>query len=803
MAYQYIRLFSEISIDDVDSVGGKNASLGEMYCELAPQGIKVPNGFATTAEAYRYILRHNQLETPITDALASLNIHDTEALATTGAQIRQWIVNAELPDDFIAEIERAYQQLEAEYGTGVDVAVRSSATAEDLPDASFAGQQETHLNISGSSELLHSCRQIFASLFTNRAISYRTDKGFDHMSVALSIGVQKMIRSDTASSGVMFTIDTETGFRDVVLITGSWGLGENVVQGLGMVNPDEFFVFKPTLATGHQAILKRQLGSKKIKMIYADGHTHAGSTRNIKVSPEQQNQFCISNDEVTALAKMAVTIEQHYSHKAGHSKPMDIEWAKDGDSGELYIVQARPETVESAKSLHALENHILEQRGEVILQGKSDGSKIATGTVRAILDPSQMHQLQPGEILVTDITDPDWGPIIKIAGAIVTNRGGRTCHAAIVARELGIPAIIGTNIATQALHTGDKVTVSCAEGDTGFVYKGSLPFHTEHIDMTTIPRPKRTHIMLNLANPEIAFETSMLPNSGVGLARMEFIINNSIRIHPNALLNFETLPNDKQQQIALLINGYDDPKTFYIQRLAEGIATIAAAFYPQPVIVRLSDFKSNEYAALIGGDLYEPKEENPMLGFRGATRYSSPDFKDAFALECAALVLARETMGLSNIAVMIPFVRTVDEGQSVIDLMAQYGLKRGEAGLKVYLMCEIPANVLLADQFLELCDGFSIGSNDLTQLTLGADRDSSILANYDERNEAVLKLIEMAIDACHKAGKYVGICGQSAPDFPEITQFLVQKHITSISLNPDSMVEMTKVVYDMEQSLKH
>jgi len=800
MSFQYIRPFSELSINDIDSVGGKNASLGEMYRELSPQGVKVPNGFATTAEAYRDILKHNQLEAPIAEALQLLDINDTQALAETGAQIRQWIVNAELPHDFIREVEQAYQQLEDEYGIGVDVAVRSSATAEDLPDASFAGQQETHLNISGSGELLHSCRQIFASLFTNRAISYRTDKGFDHMSVALSIGVQKMVRSDKASSGVMFTIDTETGFKDLVLITGAWGLGENVVQGT--VNPDEFYVFKPTLASGHNPILKRQLGSKKVKMIYADGHTFSGSTRNIKVSIEQQNKFCINDDEIISLAKMAVTIEQHYSRQAGHHKPMDIEWAKDGDSGELFIVQARPETVESAKSLHALESHILESKSTVLVHGKSVGSKIATGKVRVILEPSQMHELKQGEVLVTDITDPDWEPVMKIASAIVTNRGGRTCHAAIIARELGIPAIVGCNVATKVLKTGLEVTISCSEGDTGNVYQGILPYRTEHIDITTLPRPKQTHIMLNLANPDIAFETSMLPNSGVGLARMEFIINNSIKVHPNALINFDLLPKATQQQISALTQGYDDPKSYYVQRLAEGIATISAAFYPRPVIVRLSDFKSNEYAALLGGDLYEPEEENPMIGFRGAVRYPSPAFSDAFALECAALHLARDKMGLTNIAVMIPFVRTVEEGKKVINLMAKHGLIRGESDLKIYLMCEIPANVILAEQFLELCDGFSIGSNDLTQLTLGADRDSSILGNYDERNEAVMKLIEMAINACHKAGKYVGICGQAASDFPEITQFLVQKHITSISLNPDSIVEMTHVIFDMEESLK-
>jgi len=798
MTYQYIRFFSELGIKDVDSVGGKNASLGEMYRELIPHGVKIPNGFATTATAYRYFINHNQLELPISEALSSLNIKDTEDLAATGAKIRQWILNAEIPKDFEAEILQAYKQLESEYQTGVDVAVRSSATAEDLPDASFAGQQETHLNISGTTQLIHSCRQIFASLFTNRAISYRIDTGFEHMSVALSLGVQKMVRSDKASSGVIFTIDTETGFRDVILITGSWGLGENIVQGT--VNPDEFYIFKPTLRSNHNPIIKHQLGSKKIKMIYADEHTVAGSTRNVEVSREQQEQFCINDDEIIALAKMADTIEQHYTQKIGRPMPMDIEWAKDGNSGELFILQARPETVESTKSLYALENYILEQRSKVLIKGKSIGSKLATGKVRIILEPSQMHELRAGEILVTDITDPDWEPVMKIASAIVTNRGGRTCHAAIIARELGIAAIVGTNTATEKLQTNTEVTVSCCEGDTGFVYQGILPFRTEVIDINKIPQPKQTKIMLNLANPEIAFETSKLPNSGVGLARMEFIINNSIGIHPNALINFEQLPDHEQQQIRSIIFGYKDPKDFYIQRLAEGIATIAAAFYPKQVIVRLSDFKSNEYASLIGGNYYEPTEENPMIGFRGAVRYPSDNFSKAFALECAALVLARKTMGLNNISLMIPFVRTVTEGQRVIELMAEYGLVRGESGLKIYLMCEIPANVLLADKFLSLCDGFSIGSNDLTQLTLGADRDSSILGNYDERNEAVLKLIEMAIQACHKANKYIGICGQAASDFPEITQFLVEKQINSISLNPDSVVKMSQIICEMEKN---
>ncbi|OUR71354.1 pyruvate, water dikinase, partial [Methylophaga sp. 41_12_T18] len=604
---------------------------------------------------------------------------------------------------------------------------------------------------------------------------------------------------DKACSGVMFTLDTESGFRDVVLITAAWGLGENIVQG--MVNPDEFYVFKPTLASGYRPILKRQLGNKKVKMIYAEGLSQLGSTRNIKVSREEQETFCLSDDEVLSLAKMAVIIEQHYSHKLGRPMPMDIEWAKDGDNNDLYIVQARPETVEAIKPLHALQNHILDGQSEILIQGKSIGSKVAAGNVRVIHEPNQMHLLKPGEVLVTDITDPDWEPVMKIAAAIITNRGGRTCHAAIIARELGIPAIVGTNHATQLLSSQTTVTVSCCQGDTGYVYRGRLPYHIEDIDTNDIAQPEYTQIMLNLANPEIAFETSRLPNAGVGLARMEFIINNSIRIHPNALLNYERLPVDLQQQITKLTAGYASPTEFYIQRLAEGIATIAAAFYPKPVIVRLSDFKSNEYAALIGGQLYEPVEENPMIGFRGASRYPSPAFADAFALECAAIDIVRNKMGLDNLAVMIPFVRTVSEGQRVVNKLAEHGIKRGEAGLKLYLMCEIPANVLLAEQFLELCDGFSIGSNDLTQLTLGVDRDSSILHNYDERNEAVLKLIEMAIAACQQADKYVGICGQAASDFPEITEFLVKQGIQSISLNPDSVVEMTKVVYDMEQSL--
>jgi pyruvate,water dikinase len=798
--YKYIRTFSTLGIGDVELVGGKNASLGEMYQSLSAKGVQVPNGFATTSEAYYHFIEHNNLQEKIAGAVENLDIEDTEALAKTGAKIRRWILDAEFPKDFVKEIELAYKDLEEEYGSNADVAVRSSATAEDLPDASFAGQQETHLNITGTGELLHSCLQIFASLFTNRAISYRTHQGFDHMAVALSVGVQKMVRSDKASSGVMFTIDTETGFRDVVLITGSWGLGESVVQGT--VNPDEYYVFKPTLASGHRPVLKRQLGSKASKMIYSSNPQAGHSTRTIESTPEERSTFCVSDDEVLELAKMAVIIEKHYSERAGRPMPMDIEWAKDGNTGELFIVQARPETVESGKGLHALENHVLDDHSDVITTGKSVGAKIGSGTVRVIMHPDQMHELKAGEVLVTDITDPDWEPVMKRASAIVTNRGGRTCHAAIIARELGIAAIVGTHNGSQLMKTGDEVTVSCAEGDTGYVYKGLLPHRIEKIDMESIPTPEHTKVMLNLANPEIAFETSMLPNSGVGLARMEFIINNSIKCHPNALLRFDTLPEKTKKEVAKLTAGYEDPSHYFVERLAEGIANIGAAFYPKRVILRLSDFKSNEYAALIGGDIFEPEEENPMLGFRGAARYPSEDFADAFALECKAIKEVREVMGLTNIAVMIPFVRTVEEGHRVVEIMAENGLVRGENGLELFLMCEIPANVILAEQFLEFCDGFSIGSNDLTQLTLGADRDSNMPGNYDERNEAVLKLIEMAIKACRKAGKYVGICGQAASDFPEITEFLVKHGIESISLNPDSVVEMTHVVHKMEQDLK-
>ena len=791
----YIRPFNTLGINDVPLVGGKNASLGEMYRSLTEKGVKVPNGFATTAEAYRDYIEHNELEGRIRLLLDELDINDTQALAATGARIRSWINHGELPAELAQQIDTAYQTLENEYGEHTDVAVRSSATAEDLPNTSFAGQQETYLNIRGSHNLLATCKQVFASLYTDRAISYRVHQGFDHMDVALSIGVQKMVRSDLATSGVMFSIDTETGFRDVVFITAAYGLGENVVQGT--VNPDEFYVYKPKLADGKRPILKRQLGEKAIKMIYSGDPMVGLSTRNVRVKQEHRNRFALNDDEVLELARQAVIIEQHYSAQAGQPRPMDIEWAKDGESGELFIVQARPETVQANLDSNYSQTYSLQTRGTVLTRGKSVGQKIAAGNTRVIIEASDMHDLQPGEVLVTDITDPDWEPVMKSAAAIVTNRGGRTCHAAIVARELGIPAVVGCGDATKIMSTAQPVTVCCAEGDEGLVYEGLQKFDSQHIDLSSQQRPK-THIMLNLANPSQAFEASRLPNDGVGLARLEFIINNSIRIHPRALLEYERMDQATRNRIQPIIAGYANPKDFYIQRLAEGVGTIAAAFYPKPVIVRMSDFKSNEYASLIGGDRFEPKEENPMIGFRGASRYPSNEFADCFALECAAMKYAREQMGLDNIALMLPFVRSVGEAHAVLKLMTNEGLTRGDNGLKIYMMCEIPANALLADDFLELFDGFSIGSNDLTQLTLGVDRDSGIVSGFDERNPAVLKLIQMAIESCKREGKYVGICGQAPSDYPEITQWLVQQGIESISLNPDSVIKMTEVVLNIE-----
>jgi pyruvate,water dikinase len=788
--FEYVKLFSELGLADVPLVGGKNASLGEMFRELTDEKIRVPDGFATVSGAYFAYLDHNDLRQKITDALASLDTSDVNRLAATGATIRGWIVDGEMPPKIASEIRAAYDRLRREnHGRDPEVAVRSSATAEDLPDASFAGQQETYLNICGEEHLLRTCKRVLASLFTDRAIAYRVHKGFEHMAIALSIGVQRMVRSDLASAGVMFSIDTESGFPDVVMVTAAYGLGENVVQGA--VNPDEYLVYKNTLDGVHRPIIRRHLGSKALKMVYGKDPVTGEATRNVEVRPADQRRFAISDDEVLELATFAVSIERHYG------RPMDIEWAKDGVTGELFIVQARPETVQSNLEAGSQLTYRLTERGEVLVTGKSVGARIGSGEVRTILDASHMSELQEGDVLVTDMTDPDWEPIMKRASAIVTNRGGRVCHAAIIARELGIPAIVGAIDATTRLHDGDEVTVSCAEGELGSVYRGRLGYETQEFSLSAAERP-RTKVMMIVGNPGRALEFSRLPNDGVGLVRIEFIISDHIGVHPQALLDFDRLDPELQAQIARHTAGYANPREFYVARLAEGIGTIAAAFYPRPVIVRMSDFKSNEYAKLLGGAAYEPEEDNPMIGFRGAARYHSPRFADCFAMECDAVKRVREEMGLTNLELMIPFVRSVDEELKVLALMAQQGLQRGEDGLRINLMCEIPANALLAKQFLQHCDGFSIGSNDLTQLTLGVDRDSELLTDLDERNEAVAVLMEMAIRACREEGKYIGICGQAPSDFPEITRWLVEQGIESIALNPDSVLKMTQLVLEVE-----
>jgi pyruvate,water dikinase len=791
MTNALIRRFAELNRNDVALVGGKNASLGEMFSTLAPRGVQVPDGFATTSAAYWLYLQHNHLREKITARLEGLDITDVASLQGAGEEIRRWIMAGEMPPALCEGIAIAYAELEKQYGKDTDVAVRSSATAEDLPDASFAGQQETFLNIRGLDPLLSICKNVFASLFTDRAIAYRVHKGFAHMKVALSIGVQKMVRSDIGASGVMFTLDTESGFRDVVGITAAYGLGENVVQGA--VNPDEFTVHKPTLRAGFRPILKRQLGSKALRMVY--DHTNGNATKNETVNTADQQQFAISDSEIIELAKQALVIEEHYGCA------MDIEWARDGVTQQLFIVQARPETVHAGSNALLQEVYRLESKSRVLTKGKSIGQRIGAGTVRIIKDKHQMGSILPGDVLVADITDPDWEPVMKTASAIITNRGGRTCHAAIIARELGIPAVVGTGNATDILPEGSSVTVSCADGEKGIVYDGLLPFVREQIDLGDLPKPQ-THIMLIAGNPGQAFTVAQLPNSGVGLARMEFIISNHIGVHPRALLEFDSLSAELKAEILEHTHGYASPVDFYVDKLAEGIATITAAFYPKPVIIRTSDFKSNEYAQLIGGATFEPQEENPMIGFRGASRYYADSFRDCFALECRALKKVREEMGLTNLEVMLPFVRTAEEVQKVSALMAEHGLKRGEKGLRLILMCEIPANALLADQFLEHCDGFSIGSNDLTQLTLGVDRDSGLLPQFDERNPAVAVLMGMAIAACRKHNKYIGICGQAPSDFPEITRWLVQQGIGSIALNPDSVLNMTRIVAEAEQQDK-
>ena len=798
--YQYIHYFKDITIDDIPIVGGKNASLGEMYCQLTSQGVKIPNGFAVSAQAYRYILDHNNAWDALHDALDDLNPDDMDDLAQRGKRARDIVYGAELPDDLQAEILAAYHELQAEYGDSLSLAVRSSATAEDLPTASFAGQQDTYLNITGDEILLDACRRCFASLFTDRAIHYRIDNGFDHFKVALSIGIMKMVRSDLASSGVMFSLDTESGFRDAVFITGAYGLGENVVQGT--VDPDEFYVHKPTFEKGYRTVLRRVLGAKKIKMIYADGNTRE-AVKNIVTPKADRSRFCIEDKEVLKLADYAIKIEQYYSDNIGHDKPMDMEWAKDGLDGQLYIVQARPETVTSQKSGDFLEEYNLTGTGEVLVVGRSAGAKIASGQAHLIKSSSHLNEFKAGEVLVADTTTPDWEPIMKIAAAIVTNRGGRTCHAAIVARELGIPAVIGADQATEKIQNGEQITVSCAEGDAGKIYRGSLPFEVTQTDLSSLSRPV-TDIMINLGNPELAFKTSFLPNDGVGLARMEFIINEYIKIHPMALLHPEhIIDDDERAEIQRLTLGYSKPEDFFVQRLSEGVGTIAAAFYPKPVVVRMSDFKSNEYASLIGGRAFEPVEANPMLGFRGASRYTHPDYAEGFALECAAMKRVRDDMGLANVILMIPFCRRVAEGQLVLEKMAEFGLKRGENGLKIYVMCEIPNNVILIDEFAKHFDGFSIGSNDLTQLTLGVDRDSEKVAfDFDERDEGVKEMLRLAVEGAKRNNRHSGICGQAPSDYPEMAEFLVELGIDSISLNPDSVLKTTLHILEVEKRLE-
>ena len=777
---EYVVSLDKLGVHDVEHVGGKNASLGEMISNLAGAGVSVPGGFATTAQAYRDFLELSGLNAQIHAALDALDVDDVNALAKTGAQIRQWIMEAEFPEKLNEEIRTAFATLSAG-NPDMAVAVRSSATAEDLPDASFAGQQETFLNIRGVENVIRAAKEVFASLFNDRAISYRVHQGFDHKLVALSAGVQRMVRSETGTAGVMFTLDTESGFRDVVFITGAYGLGETVVQGA--VNPDEFYVHKPTLEAGRPAILRRNLGSKAIKMIYGDEAKAGKSVKVIDVEKADRERFCLSDAEINELAKQAMIIEKHYKC------PMDIEWAKDGDDGKLYIVQARPETVKSRSAGNVMERYLLKETGTVLVEGRAIGQRIGAGKVRIIKDVSEMDKVQPGDVLVSDMTDPDWEPVMKRASAIVTNRGGRTCHAAIIARELGIPAVVGCGNATQLLKDGQGVTVSCAEGDTGFIFEGELGFDIKKNSVDAMPElPFK--IMMNVGNPDRAFDFAQLPNAGVGLARLEFIINRMIGVHPKALLNYDGLPQEIKDSVDKRIAGYDDPVGFYVEKLVEGISTLAGAFTPKKVIVRLSDFKSNEYANLIGGKLYEPEEENPMLGFRGASRYISENFRDCFELECRALKRVRNEMGFTNVEIMVPFVRTLGEASQVIDLLAENGLKRGENGLRIIMMCELPSNAILAEEFLEFFDGFSIGSNDLTQLTLGLDRDSGVIAHlFDERNPAVKKLLSNAIQACNKAGKYIGICGQGPSDHPDLALWLMEQGIESVSLNPDTVLE--------------
>jgi len=774
----YIIAFEKLGMGDVETVGGKNASIGEMISNLVKLGVHVPGGFATTAQAYREFLSQGGLAERIRGELDDLDVDDVERLAAVGARIRGWILETPFHARLQDEILKAWEQMDG--GRGIAVAVRSSATAEDLPGASFAGQQETFLNVRGHEQVLKSMHEVYASLFNDRAIAYRVHQGFDHSQVAISVGVQHMVRSDLGASGVMFTLDTESGFRGVIFITASYGLGEMVVQGA--VNPDEFYVHKQGVEQGHYPIIRRSLGAKACKMVYADDPSGARRVETVDVPAAERSKFCITDDDVVELARQALVIEKHYRC------PMDIEWGKDGSTGEIYILQARPETVQS-RAGRTIQRYKLKGRSRVLASGRAIGQRIGAGPARIIRDVKEMSRVQPGDVLVTDMTDPDWEPVMKRSAAIVTNRGGRTCHAAIIARELGIPAVVGCGDATKVLVEGQPVTVSCAEGDTGLIFEGQLDYEQQQIELDSLP-PSPVKIMMNVGNPDRAFDFASIPNKGVGLARLEFIINRTIGVHPRALLEFDKLEPKLQEQIRRQMAGYDDPVGFYVDKLAEGIASIAAAFTPEPVIVRLSDFKSNEYANLIGGQKYEPHEENPMIGFRGASRYVDESFRPCFELECRALSKVRDRMGLTNVQVMVPFVRTVEEGRKVVELLAANGLQRGAEGLKIIMMCELPTNALLADRYLEHFDGMSIGSNDMTQLTLGLDRDSGIVAaSFDERDDAVKALLSMAIDACRKAGKYVGICGQGPSDHPELARWLVDQGIDSISLNPDTVVE--------------
>ncbi|MCD1599400.1 phosphoenolpyruvate synthase [Rheinheimera aquimaris] len=778
---EFVIWYENLGMHDVNRVGGKNASLGEMISNLANAGVQVPGGFATTAYAFNQFLEQSGVNERIYQLLDGLDVDNVTELAKAGTQIRQWVIDTPFQPELEHAIREAYQQLHPDAKQDVSFAVRSSATAEDMPDASFAGQQETFLNVRGYDAVIVAIKHVFASLFNDRAISYRVHQGYDHRGVALSAGVQKMVRSDLASSGVMFSIDTESGFEDVVFITSSYGLGEMVVQGA--VNPDEFYVHKPTLAAGRPAVVKRNLGSKKVEMVYSGEQGHGKQVKVVDIAAERSRQFSLTDAEVEELAKQAVIIAKHYG------RPMDIEWAKDGNDGKLYIVQARPETVKSREDSNSMERFQLQGKAAVLVEGRAIGQRIGSGTAKVLKGIEQMDQIQPGDVLVTDMTDPDWEPIMKRASAIVTNRGGRTCHAAIIARELGIPAVVGCGDATSKIKTGQQVTVSCAEGDTGFIYDGKLDYKVVSSRVDQMPKLD-LKIMMNVGNPERAFSFARLPHAGIGLARLEFIINRMIGVHPKALLNFDAQTPELKATISEMIAGYDNPVEFYIAKLTEGIATLACAFAPQKVIVRMSDFKSNEYANLVGGRQYEPHEENPMIGFRGASRYISEDFRDCFALEVEALKRVRNVMGFTNVEVMIPFVRTLEEASAVINLLAEHGLKRGENGLRVIMMCELPSNALLAEEFLEYFDGFSIGSNDLTQLTLGLDRDSGLIAHlFDERNPAIYKLLEMAIKTCKAKGKYIGICGQGPSDHEDFAAWLMQQGIDSVSLNPDTVLE--------------